>query len=121
MANENTVIEKCLCGNDLTIEWNNNEKFKMVRCQNCNNELKFKNPNLVQETLDSIIKRIADNDLFWETTLKNYFGTLTNKTENEKIKFLNNLATNKILFNEFTKEITKPHNPEELFNKYNII
>lgn len=38
--------EKCLCGNNLEIIWNDNQKFQMVRCPKCNNEMKFKNPNL---------------------------------------------------------------------------
>lgn len=47
-----TMVEKCMCGNDLNLEWNDNEKFKMVRCSKCNNEIKFRNPNYFDKSND---------------------------------------------------------------------
>lgn len=44
--NNNKSFEKCLCGNTLELIWDENQKFKMIRCPNCNNEMKFKNPNI---------------------------------------------------------------------------
>lgn len=45
-ASNTKSTEKCLCGNILEIEWSKDQKFQMVRCPKCNNEMKFKNPNL---------------------------------------------------------------------------
>jgi len=71
------------------------------------------------ETLEKVIESFIGNDPFWKDLLKEYFNKLTNVSEEEKISFLNKLASNKELFNEFTKDILKSKNPESLFNKYN--
>ncbi len=116
-----TVIEKCMCGNELKINWKPDEKFQMVRCSNCNAEIKFRNPNLIEEKLDDIINKVVSGDPFWETTIKKYFDGLTTKNDNDKINFLKKIVKNKNLFNEFTKEILNSDDSERLFNKYNII
>lgn len=75
------LVEKCICGNDLVLEWNEDEKFKMVRCPNCNNEMKFKNPNLSSnkvsfedakeiatnkaKEVNKIIMEIKENEEYW--------------------------------------------------------
>ena len=41
-----SITEKCLCGYDFNLDWNLDEKIKVVKCPKCNNEMKFKNPNL---------------------------------------------------------------------------
>lgn len=115
----NTSFEKCMCGNKIVVNWEDNEKFKMIRCPDCNAEMKFKNPNFIEETLDDIINKITNVDSFWKITIKKYFDSLTNKNDNDKIKFINKLVLNKDLFNEFTKEILNPINSEEIFDKYN--
>lgn len=126
----NEIIEKCLCGNDLKITWNKDEEFKAVRCPNCDNEMRFKNPMYLKDAyippksvnsekaLDDLIKKLCENDPFWETSFKKYFGSL-DKTTDEKIKFLQKVSTNN-LFNEFTKEMIKSNNAEDLYNKYNV-
>lgn len=118
MFKENVNIEKCLCGNELTIEWYDGEKFKMVRCPNCNNELKFKNPNLSELTLDELITNISNGDIFWKTSLTKFFNSLINKDEKEKIVFLKKLSRSKELFNDFTKEMINSTDCEQLYEKY---
>ena len=71
------------------------------------------------ETIEKVIESFIGNDPFWKDLLKEYFNKLTNISEEEKINFLKKLASNKDLFNEFTKDILKSNNPESLFNKYN--
>lgn len=44
--NVNTITEKCQCGYTFELTWDENQKFQMVRCPQCDNEIKFKNPNL---------------------------------------------------------------------------
>lgn len=114
----NTVVEKCMCGNELKINWASDEKFKMVRCSNCNAEMKFRNPNLIEEKLDDIINKVVNDDPFWGTTIKKYFDSLTTKNENDKINFLKKIVKNKDLFNEFTKELVKNENSKNLYEKY---
>lgn len=69
-------------------------------------------------TLDELIEKNATSDPFWKECLTKYFENL-NKEESEKINFLHKISLNKSLFNEFTKEIVKPINVEEIFYKYN--
>lgn len=45
----NVIIEKCMCGENLKITWNDGDQFKAVRCPNCNNEMKFKNPKYIEK------------------------------------------------------------------------
>lgn len=73
------------------------------------------------ETLEKVIESFIGNDPFWKDLLKEYFNKLTNISEEEKISFLKKLASNKDLFNEFTKEIIKCTNVDELFDKYTIM
>lgn len=87
-------------------------------CNKCNYDYD-KNLNLMTETLENVIESFIGNDPFWKDLLKEYFNKLTNICEEEKISFLKQLASNKDLFNEFTKDILKSNNPESLFNKYN--
>ena len=69
-------------------------------------------------TLQELIEKNATSDPFWKECLTQYFENL-NKAESEKINFLHKISLNKSLFNEFTKEIVKPINVEEIFDKYN--
>lgn len=117
-SDNNTSVEKCMCGNELKINWESNEKFKMVRCSNCNAEMKFRNPNLIEEKLDDIIDKVVNGDPFWKTTIKKYFDGLTTKNDNDKINFLKKLVKDKDLFNEFTKELVKNENSKNLYEKY---
>lgn len=78
----------------------------------------FKDEDVLKITLQNLIKDNAGGDPFWEDCLIKYFDNV-NKTEIEKVKFLYNLSLNKGLFNEFTKEIVKPLNVDEIFEKYN--
>ena len=125
----NEIMEKCICGNELKITWNEGEEFKAIRCPNCNNEMRFKNPMYVkdayippklvnnEQTLDDLIKKLSGNDPFWETSLKKYFDSL-DKDIDEKVKFLRKVSYTNNLFNEFTKEMINSNNPEDLYNKY---
>lgn len=115
--NNNAVI--CMCGNKIVVNWEDNEKFKMIRCPNCNAEMKLKNPNFIEEKLDDVINKVVNGDPFWKNAIIKYFDSLTNKNDNNKIKFIKKLVLNKDLFNEFTKEILNPINSEEIFDKYN--
>lgn len=85
-------------------------------------ENKFENttPDINEQSLDDMIKKLSEQDPFWETAIKKYFDSLINKNDNEKINFLKKLVKNKDLFNEFTKEILNSDDSERLFNKYNI-
>lgn len=49
---------------------------------------------------------------------KKYFDNL-NKTETEKINFLQNISLNKSVFNDFTKDINSSTNTDEIYDKYN--
>lgn len=104
------IIEKCLCGNELSLEWNNNEKFKMVRCPNCNNEMKFRNPNFNENTINintyenKLKKLLGNDDPFWFTTIDNFIKT-TYEDKEQAIKDLEILAKDSLKFNEFTKQI----------------
>lgn len=89
-------------------------------CSKCNYDYD-KNLNLMTETLEKVIESFIGNDPFWKDLLKEYFNKLTNISEEEKISFLKKLASNKDLFNEFTKEIIKCTNVDELFDKYTIM
>ncbi len=103
-----TMVEKCLCGNELSLEWNDNEKFKLIRCPKCNNEMKFRNPNFnenIDITYENRLKQLLGNDdPFWFTTIDNFVNT-TYEDKEEAIEDLENLAKNKSKFNEFTKQI----------------
>ena len=63
-------------------------------------------------------KENAGPDPFWEDCINDFFNNV-NKTEDEKIEFLKNLSLDQHLFNEFTKEIVKPLNVDQIFEKYN--
>ena len=94
------------------------EDNPIYHCSKCNYDYD-KNLNLMTETIEKVIESFIGNDPFWKDLLKEYFNKLTNISEEEKINFLKKLASNKDLFNEFTKDILKSNNPESLFNKYN--
>lgn len=75
-------------------------------------------------SLDELIDYVADKttDPFWNMSLKNFFKKLDSNKDYgmEKIRFLLALANNlnKEVFNDFSKELTKEYNAEELFQKY---
>lgn len=69
-------------------------------------------------TLKQLIKENAGPDPFWEDCINDFFNNV-NKTVDEKIEFLKNLSLDQYLFNEFTKEIVKPLNVDQIFEKYN--
>ncbi len=96
------------------------EDNPIYHCSKCNYDYD-KNLNLMTETLEKVIESFIGNDPFWKDLLKEYFNKLTNISEEEKISFLKKLASNKNLFNEFTKEILKTVDKDELFDKYNNI
>lgn len=106
-----TIIEKCLCGNDLSLDWGNDEKFKMVRCPKCNNEMKFRNPSFNENiTYENRLKQLLGNDdPFWFTTIDN-FVNVTYEDKEQAIKDLENLAKDSPKFNEFTKQIIQRKN-----------
>lgn len=87
-------------------------------CSKCSYDYD-KNLNLTTETLEKLIGSFIGNDPFWEDLLKKYFDKLTNISEDEKIKFLKKLSLNQHLFNDFTKEIVKPSDVNQIFEKYN--
>ena len=88
------------------------EDNPIYHCSKCNYDYD-KNLNLMTETLEKVIESFIGNDPFWKDLLKEYFNKLTNISEEEKISFLKKLASNKNLFNEFTKEILKELNIEK--------
>lgn len=57
-----TNIVRCMCNNEIQVNWQDDEKFKMVRCPNCNAEIKLKNPKFIEKNLDSIISSVANQD-----------------------------------------------------------
>ena len=69
-------------------------------------------------TLKQLIEKSTVPDPFWENCINNFFNKI-NKTEDEKINFLQKLSLNQHLFNKFTKEIVKPLDVEQIFEKYN--
>lgn len=87
-------------------------------CSKCNYDYD-KNLNLMTETLENLIESFIGNDPFWKDLLKEYFNKLTNISEDEKIEFLKKLSLNQHLFNDFTKEIVKPLDVKQIFEKYN--
>ena len=87
-------------------------------CSKCNYDYD-KNLNLMTETLEKLIESFIGNDPFWKDLLKEYFNKLTNISEDEKIEFLKKLSLNQHLFNDFTKEIVKPLDVKQIFEKYN--
>ena len=87
-------------------------------CSKCNYDYD-KNLNLMTETLEKLIESFIGDDPFWKDLLKEYFNKLTNISEDEKIEFLKKLSLNQHLFNDFTKEIVKPLDVKQIFEKYN--
>ena len=69
-------------------------------------------------TLKQMIIENAGADPFLHECINNFLDNV-NKTLDEKFDFLSSLVNNKILFNEFTKEIVKPVDADEIFEKYN--
>ena len=70
---------------------------------------------------ENLIKTAANNDPFWETVLKRFFNSLSDKSESDKVTFLNTLVRKGELLNEFLKEANNCSDVNELFNKYNGI
>lgn len=61
--NVDTTTEKCQCGNTFELIWNKNQKFQMVRCPQCDNEIKFKNPKLsINEEQNSLAQELYKNN-----------------------------------------------------------
>lgn len=60
-------------------------------------------------------------DPFWTISLTNFLQKLNNISEEDKIKFLIELVQDKNSFNEFTKEMIKPIDAIETYNKYKEI
>lgn len=96
------------------------EDNPIYHCSKCNYDYD-KKLNLMTETLEKVIESCIGNEPFWKDLLKEYFNKLTNMSEEEKIIFLKKIASNKDLFNEFTREIIKSTNADELFDKYTIM
>lgn len=72
-------------------------------------------------TLEGLIESNTNpGDPFWKECLSKYFNQI-NKPEIQKIDFLYSLTLNKKLFNEFTREIVKPVDVEEIFERYKKI
>jgi len=86
------------------------------------NQNKIKNSDVNnitnKQSLDELINKVSGPDPFWQTTIKKYFDNL-NKTETEKINFLQNISLNKSVFNDFTKDINSSTNTDEIYDKYN--
>ena len=70
---------------------------------------------------ENLIKTAANNDPFWETILKRFFNSLSDKSESDKVTFLNTLVKKGELFNEFLKEANNCSDVNALFSKYNGI
>ena len=66
--------------------------------------------------LEDLIKNISP-DPFWQTNIKKYFDNL-NKTNGEKVEFLQNIILDKQTLNNFTKDINSSVNPNDIYDKY---
>lgn len=97
----------------------NNEYLKalvdliIAKLANNQNKINFNN----NQSVDELIKKVSGPDPFWQNSIKKYFDNL-DKTDEEKIIFLQNISLDKQVFNDFTKEINSVSNPNDLFNKY---
>ncbi len=83
-------------------------------CSKCN---KFQNETIINQSVDELIKKVSGPDPFWQNSIKKYFDNL-DKTDEEKIIFLQNISLDKQVFNDFTKEINSVSNPNDIFDKY---
>lgn len=74
--------------------------------------------------LQRLIEENCGPDPFWKDCLDNYFKNV-NKTGKEKEDFLLAISKDKMLFNEFTREIVKVSlnmlNADAVFEKYKTI
>ena len=77
-------------------------------------------PKRYDITLTDIINyvTIPNKDPFWTMALNNFFNELSDISDDEKKSFLVDLVQNKDIYNEFTREITKPENVKEVYDKY---
>lgn len=83
-------------------------------CSKCN---KFQNETIINQSVDELIKKVSGPDPFWQNSIKKYFDNL-DKTDEEKIIFLQNISLDNQVFNDFTKEINSVSNPNDIFDKY---
>lgn len=68
-------------------------------------------------SLDELIKKTFEQDPFWETLVKRFFDNLPNKSDEEKINFLNKIIKDNSV-NEFLKEVNSGNDVNTLFDKY---
>lgn len=68
--------------------------------------------------LETLIKENAGPDPFWKDCIKEFFNKV-DKTLDEKIEFVKKISLDQNLFNEFTKEIVKKLDANQIFEKYN--
>lgn len=80
-------------------------------------------PNVFAIDLPDVINFILkpNNDLFWSTTLLNFFQQITWISEDEKKRLLFILVQDKKLFNDFIKEVLQTKNVVETYDKYKEI
>ena len=77
-------------------------------------------PISYEVTLDDIISYICSVDSFWKDAMSNFISKV-DASDDEKERFFLYLYQDKESFNEFSKELLKTENIDELFKKYNDI
>ena len=115
---DNTVTEVC---NKLGIKLDKTKHAGQVSGLPWNISFVIKRMNEQEAkkiTLEQMIKENAGSDPFWEECINDFFNNV-NKTEDEKIEFFKKLSLDQHLFNEFTREIVKSLNKDQIFEKYN--
>lgn len=110
--NVDTKTEKCLCGNTFELIWDENQKFQMVRCPQCNNEIKFKNPKLLineeENSLAHELYKKNDDDKIWWVDNRDKVGE--HVFTFDKKKYYN-------LFKDYPHNLTPEE--QEIFDKEN--
>lgn len=76
-----SITEKCLCGYNFNLDWNLDEKIKVVKCPKCNNEMKFQNPNFKEQFFVNKHANVEENNLT---------NKLYKKNSNDQIWWVNN-------------------------------
>lgn len=98
--------------------------YHVYKCSKCGlkkemSEHDANTNNFEDGAITEIIKKVVGtNDIFWQQTLEKYFNSLKGITTDEKIAFLVKLTNKKEIFNEFTKEIVKNEDSQNLYEKY---
>ncbi len=80
-------------------------------------------PKRFEINLNDIINYVTNPavDPFWTTAISDFFQKLNEVSEEDKMRFLIELVQDKTSYNEFTREITKPENVNEIYEKYSKI